>query len=75
MVLSVWILINDVEMSKFIIIYHGSGSVILLRPKKMGLVPPKHDLISMPTQQYANKKHIPMERYHPVVSIITDRVI
>ena len=26
----------------------GSGSVILLRPK-MGLVPPKHDVISMPT--------------------------
>ena len=40
---------------------YGSGSVILLRPK-MGLVPPKHDVISMPTQQYTNTKHIPMER-------------
>ena len=48
---------------------YGSGSVILLRPK-MGLVPPKHDVISMPTQQYTNTKHIPMERYHPVVSIM-----
>ena len=47
----------------------GSGSVILLRPK-MGLVPPKHDVISMPTQQYTNTEHIPMERYHPVVSIM-----
>ena len=47
----------------------GSGSVILLRPK-LGLVPPKHDVISMPTQQYTNTKHIPMERYHPVVSIM-----
>ena len=47
----------------------GSGSVILLRPK-MGLVPPKHDVTSMPTQQYTNTKHIPLERYHPVVSIM-----
>ena len=36
----------------------------------MGLVPPKHDVISMPTQQYTNTEYIPMERYHPVVSIM-----
>ena len=36
----------------------------------MGLVPPKHDVISMQEQQYTNTKHIPMERYHPVVSIM-----
>ena len=52
----------------------GSGSVILLRPK-MGLVPPKHDVIIIPIQQYkykynSNTKHIPMERYHPEVSIM-----
>ena len=49
--------------------FYGSGSVILLRPK-MGLVPPKHDVIRMPTQQYTNTKQIPMERYHPVVCIM-----
>ena len=47
----------------------GSGSVILSR-SKMGFVPPKHDVISMPTQQYTNTEHIPMESYHPVVSIM-----
>ena len=36
----------------------------------MGLVSPKHDVISMPTQLYTNTEHIPMERYHPVVSIM-----
>ena len=36
----------------------------------MGLVPPKHDVITMPTQQYTNTEHIPMERYHSVVSIM-----
>ena len=47
----------------------GSGSVILLRPK-IGLAPQKHDVISMPIQQYTNTKHIPIESYHPVVSIM-----
>ena len=46
-----------------------SGNVILLRPK-MGLVPSKHDVISMPIQQYTNTELIPMERYHPEVSIM-----
>ena len=48
---------------------YGSGSVILLRPK-IGLAPQKHDVISMPRQQYTNTKHIPIESYHPVVSIM-----
>ena len=47
----------------------GSGSVILLRPK-IGLAPQKHDVISMPRQQYTNTKDIPIESYHPVVSIM-----
>ena len=46
----------------------GSGSVILLR-LKIGLAPQKYDVISMPRQQYTNTKHIPIESYHPVVSI------
>ena len=49
--------------------YFGSGSVILLRPK-IGLAPQKHDVISMPRQQYTNTKDIPIESYHPVVSIM-----
>ena len=49
--------------------YKGCGSVILLRPK-MGVAPHKHDVISMPTQQCTNTKHISIERYHPVVSIM-----
>ena len=36
----------------------------------MGLVLPKHDVISIPTQQYTNTEHKPMERYYPVVSIM-----
>ena len=47
----------------------GCGSVIILRPK-MGVAPLKHDVISMPTQQCTNTKQIPIERYHPVVSIM-----
>ena len=47
----------------------GSGSVIVLRPK-IGLAPQKHDVISMPRQQYTNTKHIPIESYHSVVSIM-----
>ena len=38
----------------------GSSSVILLRPK-IGLAPQKHDIISMPRQQYTNTKYIPIE--------------
>ena len=53
----------------FISSLSGSGSVILLRPK-IGLAPQKHDVISMPRQQYTNTKHIPIESYHPVVSIM-----
>ena len=49
--------------------FFGSGSVILLRPK-IDLAPQKHDVISMPRQQYTNTKHIPIESYHPVVSIM-----
>ena len=48
---------------------YGCGSVILLRPN-MGVAPHKHDVISMPTQQCTNTKHISIERYHPVVSIM-----
>ena len=47
----------------------GSGSVILLRPQ-MGLALPKHNVISMHPQQYTDTKHIPIERYHPVDSIM-----
>ena len=47
----------------------GSGSVILFRPK-MGLPSPKRDVISMPRQQYTNTKHVSIEWYHPVVSIM-----
>ena len=36
----------------------------------MGVAPHKHDVISMPTQQCTNTKHISIERYHPVVSIM-----
>ena len=48
---------------------YGCSSMILLRPK-MGVAPPKHDVISMPTQQYSNTKYISLERYHLVVSIM-----
>ena len=48
---------------------YGCSSVILLRPK-MGVAPHKHDVISMPTQQCTNTKHISIERYYPVVSIM-----
>ena len=47
----------------------GCSSVILLRPK-MEVEPPKHDVISMPTQQYTNPNYISIERYHLVVSIM-----
>ena len=43
--------------------------MILLRPK-LGVAPPKHDVISMATQQYTNTKYISLERYHFVVSIM-----
>ena len=36
----------------------------------MGVAPHKHDVISTPTQQCTNTKHISIERYHPVVSIM-----
>ena len=51
------------------ILLPGSGSVILSR-LKIGLAPQKHDVISMPRQQYTNTKHIPIGSYHPVVSIM-----
>ena len=47
----------------------GCSSVILLRPK-IGVEPPKHDVISMPTQQYTNTNHILLERSHLVVSVM-----
>ena len=43
--------------------------MILLRPK-MGVEPPKHDAISMSTQQYTNTNYISLERYNLVVSIM-----
>ena len=48
---------------------YGCSSVILLRPK-IGVEPPKHDVISMPTQQYTNTNYISLERSHLVVSIM-----
>ena len=47
----------------------GCGSVILLRPK-MGVESHKDDVICMPTQQCTNIRHISIERYHAVVSIM-----
>ena len=47
----------------------GCSSVILLRIK-MGVEPPKHDVINMPTQQYTNTNYISLEKYHLVVSIM-----
>ena len=49
--------------------HHYCNSVILLRPK-IGVEPPKHDVISMPTQQYTNTNYISLERSHLVVSIM-----
>ena len=46
----------------------GCRSVILLCPK-VGVEPPKHDVISMPTQQYTNTNYISLERYNVAVSI------
>ena len=43
--------------------------MILLRPK-IGVEPPKHDVIGMPTQQYTNTNYISLERSHLVVSIM-----
>ena len=43
--------------------------MILLRPK-IGVEPQKHDVISMPTQQYTNTNYISLERSHLVVSIM-----
>ena len=34
------------------------------------MVPQKHDVISITTQQYANTKYTSLERYHLVVSIM-----
>ena len=48
---------------------NGCNSVILLRPK-IGVEPPKHDVISMPTQQYTITNYISLERSHLVVSIM-----
>ena len=36
----------------------------------MGVEPPKHDVISMPTQQYTNTNYISLEMYHLVVSVM-----
>ena len=47
----------------------GCNSLILLRPK-IGVEPPKHDVISMPTQQYTNTNYISLERSHLLVSIM-----
>ena len=35
----------------------------------MGVEPPKHDVISMPTRQNTNTNYISLERYHLVVYI------
>ena len=43
--------------------------MILLRPK-IGPEPPKHDVISMPTQQYTNTNYVSLERSHLVVSFM-----
>ena len=40
-----------------------------LRPK-MGVAPPKHGVIRMPSQQYTNTNYTSLERYHLVVSIM-----
>ena len=60
---------NEIRVMYVFLVYLsiGSGSVILLRPK-MGLVP--QNMTSLACQQYTNTEHIPMERYHPVVSIM-----
>ena len=42
----------------------GSGSAII------GLISKKHDVISIPRQEYTNTKHTPIESYHPAVSIM-----
>ena len=47
----------------------GCSSVILLRPK-MGVASHKQNVRSMQTQQSTHTKHISIERYHPVVSIM-----
>ena len=47
----------------------GCSRVILLSPK-IGVEPPKHDVISMPTQQYTNTNYISLEKFHLVVSIM-----
>ena len=62
---------NFHTLSEIVVFLHyvGCSSVILLRPK-MGVAPHKHDVISMPTQKCTNIKHISIERYHPVVSIM-----
>ena len=36
----------------------------------MGVEPPKHDVISMPTREYTRRNYISLERYHLVVSIM-----
>ena len=47
----------------------GCSSVILLRPK-IGVATHKQNVRSMQTQQCTHTKHISIERYHPVVSIM-----
>ena len=49
----------------------GCISVILLR-QKMEVAPYKHDVISMPSQQFSNIKHISIEKYHPEVLLCWD---
>ena len=46
--------------------------MILLRPN-IEVEPPKHDVISMPTQQYTTTNYISLERSHLVVSVM-DRI-
>ena len=56
-------------LQNFLVLDIGCSSVILLRPK-MGVAPHKHEVISMSTQQCTHTKHISIERYHPVVSVM-----
>ena len=62
--------VNMCNMSAQIHVHtKGCSSVILLCPK-IGVEPPKHDVICMPTQQYTITNYILLERYHLVVSIM-----
>ena len=64
--LDAYTILNRIQLTIWTI---GCSSVILLRPK-IGVEPPKHDVISMPTQQYTNANYISLERSHLVVSIM-----